>query len=118
VTVDANEAGNGKMEIMINDGEVPCKVENTGFRQYCASFTPTTAGPHMVQIRFNGHEIEGEYTFLFINPCFFMLIDSFQEILVFLFTATNVFSCQAFIAHRFITRPCGNLSLDVLIFCG
>jgi hypothetical protein len=71
------------MEIMINDGAVPCKVENTGYRTYRASFLPTTTVPHVVQMRFNSYEVEGKYSFVFIESCFFSLIGNLYEILLF-----------------------------------
>ena len=47
------------MEITINDGSVPCKIEGMGNRQYKASFTPVEPIPHIVQIKFNDHEVAG-----------------------------------------------------------
>ena len=60
-TVDANESGPGKVEIKINDGQVPCNVENLGDRQYRASFKPEQAVQHVVQILFNDKEVNGNF---------------------------------------------------------
>lgn len=57
--INAVDSGNGPMEILINDGKVPCKIVNLGNRQYRASFTPTEPVPHNIQIKFNEHEIIG-----------------------------------------------------------
>ena len=40
VTVDAAHAGSGNLEIMVNDGTIPCSVQNRGNRQFHASFMP------------------------------------------------------------------------------
>lgn len=61
-TVDAQNAGSGNLEIMINDGLIPCSVQNRGNRQFHASFMPREATPHFVQIRFNGKEVNGKLT--------------------------------------------------------
>jgi filamin len=57
--IDANESGNGKLEILVNDGEVPCKVETVGNRQYHASFKPTEPKLYQVTMTFNGFPVDG-----------------------------------------------------------
>ena len=59
VTVDASQAGSGNLEIMVNDGTIPCNVQNRGHRQFHASFTPEEGKPHFVQMRFNGQPVPG-----------------------------------------------------------
>ena len=58
--VDAANAGSGNLEIMVNDGTIPCSVQNRGNRQFHASFMPKEAIPHQIQMRFNGREVPGE----------------------------------------------------------
>lgn len=57
VLVDASAAGSGNLEIMINGGRVPCRVRELGGRSYLASFTPTQAVPHVIEMRFNGENV-------------------------------------------------------------
>ncbi|MCP9264971.1 FiLamiN (Actin binding protein)-like [Dirofilaria immitis] len=55
--INASAAGSGNLEIMINGGRVACRVRELGGRQYLASFTPTQAIPHIVEMRFNGENV-------------------------------------------------------------
>jgi len=57
--VDASQAGAGSLEIMVNDGAVPCQVQNLGGRQFRASFTPFDPIPHIVWMKFNGFAVPG-----------------------------------------------------------
>ena len=57
--VDAQYAGSGNLEIMVNDGTIPCSVQNRGNRQFHATFMPKEAVPHFIQMRFNGREVPG-----------------------------------------------------------
>jgi len=60
VTVDAVESGTGELEIVINDGEVPCQVDHNGARKYVATFVPEDCMVHVVRILFNGVEVPGQ----------------------------------------------------------
>jgi len=44
---------------MVNDGAVPCQVQNLGGRQFRASFTPFDPVPHIVWMKFNGFAVPG-----------------------------------------------------------
>uniref|UniRef100_A0A158Q710 BMA-FLN-2 n=1 Tax=Elaeophora elaphi TaxID=1147741 RepID=A0A158Q710_9BILA len=55
--IDASAAGSGNLEIMINGGRVACRVRELGGRHYLASFTPTQAITHIVEMRFNGENV-------------------------------------------------------------
>ncbi|ESO03706.1 hypothetical protein HELRODRAFT_173407 [Helobdella robusta] len=57
--IDATSAGQGKLEISVNDGNVPCMVDSQGGYRFRASFVPTEAIPHVVRLRFNGKEVSG-----------------------------------------------------------
>lgn len=57
--IDASNAGHGDLEIMVNGGSVPCSVVNRGSRKFHATFTPRLAQPHDIQVKFNGHEVDG-----------------------------------------------------------
>ena len=66
-TVDASAAGSGNIEIRVNDGRVPCSVENKGNHRFTASFMPENGKPHVVEMTFNERQVEGRSrsTFLF-----------------------------------------------------
>lgn len=57
--VDASAAGEGQLEISINDGEVPNHVQVVGGGRCLVSFTPEQAKPHMIDIKFNGEAVQG-----------------------------------------------------------
>jgi len=57
--VDASQAGEGQLEISINDGEVPNHVQVLGGGRCLVHFTPEQAKPHTIDIKFNGEPIPG-----------------------------------------------------------
>ena len=57
--VDASAAGEGQLEISINDGEVPNHVQVLGGGRCLVHFTPEAAKPHTIDIKFNGEPIQG-----------------------------------------------------------
>jgi filamin len=57
--VDASAAGEGQLEISINEGEVPNHVQVVGGGRCLVSFTPEQAKPHMIDIKFNGETVHG-----------------------------------------------------------
>lgn len=57
--IDAVDSGNGRLEILVNDGAVPCKVEKKNGRRYTASFAPTECGDYVIDMKFNCHTIPG-----------------------------------------------------------
>ena len=57
--VDASAAGEGQLEISINDGEVPNHVQVLGGGRCLVHFTPEVAKPHTIDIKFNGEPIQG-----------------------------------------------------------
>nr|XP_045601850.1 filamin-A-like isoform X1 [Procambarus clarkii] len=57
--VDASQAGEGQLEISINDGEVPNHVQVLGGGRCLVSFTPDTAKIHTIDIKFNGETVRG-----------------------------------------------------------
>ncbi len=59
-SVDAAHAGSGNLEIMVNDGTIPCSVQNRGNRQFHASFMPKDPITHYIQMKFNGKEVQGK----------------------------------------------------------
>ncbi len=46
----------------MNEGTIPCSVQNRGNRQFHASFMPKDAMPHLIQMKFNGREVPGNTT--------------------------------------------------------
>lgn len=59
VTVDASQAGEGQLEISINEGEVPNHVTVVGGGRCLVSFTPEHTKPHLIDIKFNGETVTG-----------------------------------------------------------
>ncbi|CAB3388551.1 Hypothetical predicted protein [Cloeon dipterum] len=57
--VDASQAGEGQLEISVNEGEVPNHVAVVGGGRCLVTFTPETAKPHAVDIKFNGEPVPG-----------------------------------------------------------
>ncbi|XP_035712922.1 filamin-A isoform X3 [Folsomia candida] len=57
--VDAKDAGEGQLEISINDGELPNQVRVLGGGCCLVSFTPEQAKPHAIDIKFNQETIPG-----------------------------------------------------------
>lgn len=63
-TVDAAKAGEGQLEVAINDGLVPNQVKALGNSKFLFTFIPKTNDPHIVSIKFNGHPLPGKYSFI------------------------------------------------------
>lgn len=59
IAVDASAAGEGQLEISINEGEVPNHVQVVGGGRCLVSFTPDIAKPHYIDIKFNGEAVPG-----------------------------------------------------------
>jgi len=59
VTVNASESGNGRLDIIVNGGAVPCEVENSGARKFLATFVPESDELHVVRVFFNDVEVPG-----------------------------------------------------------
>lgn len=57
--VDASAAGEGQLEISINEGEVPNHVQVVGGGRCLVSFTPEQAKSHYIDIKFNGETVSG-----------------------------------------------------------
>ncbi|CAG9825270.1 unnamed protein product [Phaedon cochleariae] len=57
--VDASQAGEGQLEISINEGEVPNHVQVVGGGRCLVSFTPDQSKPHLIDIKFNGETVRG-----------------------------------------------------------
>ena len=57
--VDASQAGEGQLEIAVNDGDVPNQVQVQGNGRCQVSFKPESATPHVLDIKFNGHNVPG-----------------------------------------------------------
>ena len=68
--MNAVNAGQGELEILVNDGNVPCTVQSTGNRRFHATFTPKVAVPHEVEVRFNGQEVAGMFSVLIRCPLY------------------------------------------------
>jgi filamin len=58
-SVDASEAGEGQLEIAVNEGEIPNQVQVLDNGKCIVDFTPEEPVPHVVDIKFNGHNVNG-----------------------------------------------------------
>lgn len=66
ILVDASQAGEGQLEISINEGQVPNHVQVVGGGRCLISFTPEHPKPHFINIKFNGETVLGECV---VNVC-------------------------------------------------
>ncbi|KAL4220761.1 hypothetical protein ACF0H5_021155 [Mactra antiquata] len=57
--IDASQAGSGNIEIMINDGEIACSVQNHGNYKFTASFYPANMEDHRIEMKFNSEQVPG-----------------------------------------------------------
>ncbi|RWS29658.1 Filamin-B-like protein [Leptotrombidium deliense] len=57
--VDASQAGEGQLEIAVNDGEVPNQVQVLGNGKCTVNFKPEACAVHLVDIKFNGQNVPG-----------------------------------------------------------
>ncbi|XP_014668916.1 PREDICTED: filamin-A-like [Priapulus caudatus] len=72
--VDANKAGSGNLEIMVNKGKVQVDVVNQGMQTFKASYTPREPKPHMLELNFNNEPVPGfPRTFEILDPASMML---------------------------------------------
>jgi len=62
LSVDASQAGEGQLEISINEGQVPNHVQVVGGGRCLISFTPETPKPHYINIKFNGETVIGTFS--------------------------------------------------------
>ena len=72
--VDASQAGEGQLEISINDGEVPNHVQVLGGGKCLVSFTPEVAKVHTIEIKFDGETVPGDTITLLDLIVFWMLM--------------------------------------------
>ena len=60
-TVDVRKAGEGQLEIMVNNGNLPNTVESEETGVYQISFVPETSGRQTVDITFNKENHPGTF---------------------------------------------------------
>ncbi len=58
--VDASKAGEGQLEISINDGDVPNAVQVLGGGKCLVTYTPEQPITHEIEVTFNGEQVTGE----------------------------------------------------------
>ncbi len=58
--VDASKAGEGQLEISINDGDVPNAVQVLGGGKCLVTYTPEQAITHEIEVTFNGEQVKGK----------------------------------------------------------
>ncbi|XP_052106412.1 filamin-A-like isoform X1 [Mytilus californianus] len=70
--INAEKAGPGNIEIMINSGTIPCQVQTLNEHEdkyFEASFIPEGPKPHLVEMKFNKKEVIGSpWTVAVIDP--------------------------------------------------
>jgi len=54
--VDVSRAGEGQLEITVDNGAVPNTAEPLDNGRFVVSFTPREARPHCLHITFNGEQ--------------------------------------------------------------
>jgi filamin len=57
--IDASKAGIGQLEIVIQDGRIPCHATSHSSFQFDATFLPNEAGCYTIDIKFNGLPVPG-----------------------------------------------------------
>ena len=57
--IDANNAGIGQLEIIVQDGRIACHARAYSSFQFDASFLPCASGQYLIDIKFNGLPIAG-----------------------------------------------------------
>lgn len=57
--IDASKAGIGQLEIIIQDGQIPCHATSHGLFQFDATFLPNHPGRYTIDIKFNGLLVPG-----------------------------------------------------------
>ncbi|XP_013193128.2 filamin-A [Amyelois transitella] len=76
--VDASAAGEGQLEISINEGEVPNHVQVVGGGRCLVFWRPETATPHRVDIKFNGEPVPSSPFVFHVTPAQRVTIDTSQ----------------------------------------
>ena len=64
ITVDAAEAGEGNLEILVSTetgDNIPTRVEPAGGAVFRVSFVPRTPERHGVAVTFNDEQVPGKY---------------------------------------------------------
>jgi hypothetical protein len=57
--IDASNAGVGQLEIIIQEGRIPCHATSHGAFQFDAAFLPCEPGRYTIEVKFNGLSIPG-----------------------------------------------------------
>jgi len=57
--IDASKAGVGQLEIIIQDGRIPCDAIPQGSFQFNATFLPSEPGQYTIDVKFNGLPVPG-----------------------------------------------------------
>ncbi|KAJ2946351.1 hypothetical protein O0L34_g12388 [Tuta absoluta] len=76
--VDASAAGEGQLEISINEGEVPNHVQVVGGGRCLVFWRPETPTPHRVDIKFNGEPVPNSPFVFHVAPAQRVTLDTSQ----------------------------------------
>jgi filamin len=57
--IDINRAGTGQLDILVENGRIPCQIISTNLSIFNAFFLPHKSGEYMIDVRFNGLTIPG-----------------------------------------------------------
>ena len=58
--IDASKAGEGELEVDINNGLVPNQVRKLEKSKFHFTFLPILNEPYILSIKFNGHQLPGK----------------------------------------------------------
>jgi hypothetical protein len=82
--VDASKAGEGQLEISINDGDVPNQVQVLGGGKCLVTYTPEQAITHEIEVTFNEEQVTGKLLFEELkkkhNYVYASSFETFQEL--------------------------------------
>ena len=59
--VDVTQAGEGQLEISVNNGTVPNSVKNLQKGVYMVRFVPRELRSHLIEVKFNGELLPSKY---------------------------------------------------------
>ena len=67
LTIDASNAGEGQLEIAVNDGQIKNHVRQLKVGQYVVSFVPTKQDNYVIDIKFNHDPVPGLFSVFFFD---------------------------------------------------
>lgn len=59
--VDVSHAGDGQLEVLVENGSIPCNIVQTSNGHFSVTFVPREAKVHQIVVKFNGQQVKGEH---------------------------------------------------------